>query len=177
MRLLWFPVLSSPSGVSWFAALSLFLSVLGIFVAWLVSPSVLFGAALPSPYCLSAFSWLWSDPFSFSSPSLRSVLGGAALRAFLLFHLLVSSRLTLLFCRPILGLLFSAGSVFLPSLPGWSVVFSWVSAALAFLRGQGSSSPGGPCSVPSVCICSAPFLPSSPAPPVSCGLVIVLSPG
>ena len=33
-----------------------------------------------------------------------------------------------------------------------------------------------PCSVFSVCLGSAPFLPSSPAPPVSCVLVILLSP-
>ena len=75
------------------------------------------------------------------------------------------------------GLLFSAGSVFLPSLPGWSVGFSRVSAALPSLCGQGRSSPGCPCSLPSDCLCSAPFLPSSPAPLVACGLVVVLSPG
>ena len=44
-RLLWFPVLSYPCGVSHFAALSLFLFVPGILVAWLVSSSVLFGGA------------------------------------------------------------------------------------------------------------------------------------
>ena len=70
----WFPVLSYPCGVSRFAALSLFLSVPGILVAWLVASSLPFGGAPPSPFCSLAFSWLWSDPFSFSSPSLRSVL-------------------------------------------------------------------------------------------------------
>ena len=101
-RQLWLPVLSSPCGVSRFAALSLFLSVTGILVAWLVEPSVPFGGAPPSSFCSSAFSWLWSDPFSFSSPSLRSILGGAALHAFLLFRLLVTSRLALSFCRHVL---------------------------------------------------------------------------
>ena len=32
--------------------------------------SVLFGGAPPSLFCSSAFSWFWSNPFSFSSPSL-----------------------------------------------------------------------------------------------------------
>ena len=105
-----------------FAALSLFLSVPGIFVAWLVESSVPFGGAPPSPCCSSAFSWLWSDPFSFSSPSLWSVLGGAALCAFLLFRLLVSSRLALLFCRHVLwASLFCWWCVpaFSPWLVGW----------------------------------------------------------
>ena len=61
--------------------------------------------------------------------------------------------------------------------PGWSASFSRVYAALASSRGQRCSSPGCPCSVPSVFICEAPFLPSSHAPPVSCGMVVVLSPG
>ena len=57
--------------------------------------------------------------------------------------------------------------MFWPSLPGWSVGFFRGSAALPSLRGQECSSPGCPCSVPSGCLCSAPFLPSSPVPPVS----------
>ena len=61
--------------------------------------------------------------------------------------------------------------------PVGRLVSSRVSAALASLRGQGRSSPGCPCSVPSVCLCLAPFLPSSPAPPVSCSLVVFLSLG
>ena len=61
---------SSPCGVSRFAALSLFLSVPGILMAWMVSSSVLFDGAPPSPFCSSAFSWFWSDSFYSSSPSL-----------------------------------------------------------------------------------------------------------
>ena len=56
------------------------------------------------------------------------------------------------------------------------VGFSSGSTALASLRGQGSSSPGCPCSVPSGCLCSAPFLPLLFLRYL-CGLVIVFSPG
>ena len=74
------------------------------------------------------------------------------------------------------GLLFSAGSEFLPSLHDWSVGFSRGFAALASLRGHGSSSPGCPCSMPLGCLCSAPFLPLLFLRRL-CGLVVVVSPG
>ena len=59
-----------------------------------------------------------------------------------------------------------------------SPVGQWVLQGLRVLACpcvRGGSSQGCPCSVSSVCIGSAPFLPSSP-PPVSYGLVVVLSP-
>ena len=86
-----------------------------------------------------------------------------------------SSRLALSFCRRAPGLLFASGSVFLPSLPSWSVG-SPGSPRLGCPCVRGGSSQGCPCSVSSVCLGSAPFLPSSPAPPVSYGLAVVLSP-
>ena len=83
----------------------------------------------------------------------------------------------LLSARPFgLSLFFSAGSELLPSLPVRSVGFSSGCTALASLRGQGSSSPGCPCSVPSGCLCSAPFLPLLFLRCL-CGLVFVFSPG
>ena len=48
-RLLGFPVLSSPCGVSRLTTLSLFLSVPRFLLDWMVSSSVLFGGVPPSP--------------------------------------------------------------------------------------------------------------------------------
>ena len=140
--------------------------VAGILVSKYVGSSVPFGGASPSPFCSSVFSWLWSIPFSFSSPSLRSVLGGAALRAFLLFSFWSPLGSPFRSVAVSSGVLFSAGSEFLSSLHGWSVGFSKGSAALASLRGQGGLFPG-------LSLFSAfglslfGSLPSSPVTPVS----------
>ena len=127
--------------------------------------------------CSSAFSGL-ADPFYFSSPSLSfwSVLGGRCSPSFPPFSPLVTSRLALSFCHRAPGLLFAAGSVFLPSLPSWSVGSLGSPRLGVPLCSGGGSSQGCPCSVSSVCIGSAPFLPSSPDPPVYSDLVVVLSP-
>ena len=128
-----------------------------------------FGGGPLSPFCSSVFSWWWSTPFSFSSPSLRSVLGGAALGA------LLFSTCGLLSARPFglppsplffFVLFFSAGIGFLPSLHGRSVAFSSGSSVLAFLRGSGELFPGSSL----FCAFGLPLfgsLPSCPVPQVS----------
>ena len=166
--LLGFPVLSSPCGVSRLTKLSLFLSVPRFLMDWKVSSSVLFGGVPLSPpvhrpslgwptrsislLCLSLFFW--------------SVLGGAALRIFLLLAFR-SVAVPLVFY-----LLLVVCSCLLSPVGQWVLQGLRVFACPCV---RGGSSQGCPCSVSSVCIGSAPFLPSSP-PPVSYGLVVVLSP-
>ena len=120
--LLGFPVLSSPCSVSRLAALSLFLSVPGILRAYVVSSSVLFGGAPPSTFCSSTFSWVWSDPFYFSSPSLFGLFLEVLLSefsSFLAFWSPLGSPFRSVDVSP--GFLSTVGSVFLLSLPDWSV--------------------------------------------------------
>ena len=145
---------------------------------WDGSSSFLFGGVPPSPPVhRPSLGW---PPRSISllRLSLFGLFLGTLLSEFSSFSPLVTSRLALSFCRRARGLFFASGSVFLPSLPSWSVG-SPGSPSLGVplcSRGRGGSSQCCPCSVSPICIGSAPFLPSSPAPPVSYGLVVVLSP-
>ena len=82
-----------------FAALSLFLSIPEIILDWMVSSSVLFGGVPPSPSVRRPSLGWPTRSISLLRLSFWSVLGGAALRVFLLSHLLVTSRLALSFCR------------------------------------------------------------------------------
>ena len=128
--------------------------------------------------CSSAFSWL-ADPFFFSSPSLSfwSVLVGSALQVFLL---LAFGPLVWTFRSVAVPLVCSLLLVVCSCL--LSRVVQWVLQGLHVLACpgiRGGFFPGlslfcifGLCRFGS---CPS-FLPSSPAPPVSFGLVIVLSP-
>ena len=171
-RLLWFPVLSSPCGVSRFAALSLFLSVPGILLAWMASSSVLFSGVPPS-----AFSWFWSDPFYFSSLSLFvrswgryspnfphfSPSGLLSARPFVLWPCPLGFSLLLVVCSCLLS---PVGRFVLQGLRGfcvplWSgVLFHGLSLFCAF----GLSLFGAR---PSFLSCSSG----------TCSLVVILSPG
>ena len=75
-RLLGFPVLSSPCGVSRFAALSLFLSIQEIILDWMVSASVLFGGVPPSPSVHRPSLGWPTRSISLLRLSFWSVLGG-----------------------------------------------------------------------------------------------------
>ena len=106
------------------------------------------------------------NPFSFSSPSLQSLLGGAALGALLLFRLVVSSQLALSIYHRVLLAFLSAVHGFLPSLCGGSLAFSSSSTAFASLRGPGELFSG----LSLFCAFGLPLfgsLPSCPVPQVS----------
>ena len=170
-RLLGFPVLSSPCGVSRVTTWYLFQGF--FWIGWFIFRPLRWCSAVSS--CSSTFSGL-ADPFYFSSLSLSfwSVLGGVALRVFLLLAF---------------GHLYASPFVLSPC-PWSSLCFWWCVPAFSPQLVSGFSrvsacwcAPVFEGALPRVALVlclrfvgSAPFLPSSPAPPVSYGLVVVLSP-
>ena len=119
-RLLGFPVLSSPCGVSRFTTWSLFLSVPRFLMDWMVRPP---SSLVVFHHLLLFIGLLWvGRPVLFLfSVSLFLVCSWGLCSPSFPPSRLWSSRLALLFCRHAPGLLFASGSVFLPSLPSWSV--------------------------------------------------------
>ena len=171
-RLLGFPVLSPP--------LQCFAFDHGVSVPFYSkvsygldgSSSVLFGGVPPSPPVHRPSLGWPTRSISFLRLSLFGLFLEALLSEFSSFSPR-SSRLALSFCRRAPGLLFASGSVFLPSLPSWSVG-SPGSPHLGVPLCSGVLFPG--LSLFCIFFGSAPFLPSSPAPPVSYGLVVGFSP-
>ena len=169
-RLLGFPVLSSPCGVSRLTTLSLFLSVPRFLMDWMVRPpssSVVFRRLL----LFISLLWVGRPVLFLFSVSLFLVCSWGLCSPSFPLSRLWSSRLALSFCRCAPGLLFASGSVFLPSLPSWSVCgFSRVSAswrAPVF----GGALPGVVLGLYLRFV--SVRLPSCPAPPGSYGLVVV----
>ena len=157
-RLLGFPVLSSPCGVSRLTTLSLFLSVPRFLLDWMVSPpssSVVFRRLL----LFIGLLWDGRPVLFLFSVSLFLVCSWGLCSPSFPPSRLWSSRLALSFCRRAPGLLFASGRVFLPSLPSWSVG-SPGSPRLGVPVSGGGSSQGCPCSVSSVVSVRLPsFLP------------------
>ena len=169
-RLLGFPVLSSPCGVSRVTSLSQFLYVPRFLLDWMVRP--------PSSAVVFNRLLLFIGLLYFSSPSLSfwSVLKGVALQVFLLLAF---------------GHLYASPFILSPC-PWSSLCFWWCVPAFSPQLVSGFSSVsaswrapvfGGALPRVVLVLClrfvgSAPLLPSSPAPPVSYrpGLVVVLSP-
>ena len=98
-RLLGFPVLSSPCGVSRLTTLSLFLSVPRFLLDWMVTSSVLFGGVPPSPPVHRPSLGWPTRSISLLCLSLFGLFLGALLSEFSSFLPLVTSRLALSFCR------------------------------------------------------------------------------
>ena len=117
-RLLGFPVLFSPCGVSHLTTLSLFLSVPWFLMGWIVRPpssSVVFRRLL----LFIGLLWVGRPVLFLFSVSLFLVCSWVLCSPSFPPPRLWSSRLALSFCRRAPGLLFASGSVFLPSLPSW----------------------------------------------------------
>ena len=169
----WGSRFSLPLVVSRLTTLSLFLSVPRFLLDWMVCPpssSVVFHRLL----LFIGLLWVGRPVLFLCSVSLFLVCSWGLCSPSFPPSRLWSSRLALSFCRCAPGLLFASGRMFLPSLTSWSVG-SPGSPRLGVPLCSGGLFPGLSLFCIFGCIGSAPFLPSSPAPPVSYDLVVVLS--